>query len=344
MKILDLCEATMLDILRVPTALRRLILSHSSSINAVRQLTTVTAHHDAIDADLEPPTSIPSSTTSLLTLTSSTLNSYHVSTPPETAQLKQASNFFSNVSPTLLFSAPNFRHFPQSHFSEVAFLGRSNVGKSSLLNALFGRTSQKVAHVSKRPGRTKTMNGFGVGGEGVTGAKGKKKEGETKNDEAWKRFGRGGLIVVDMPGYGGGSREEWGVEALKYLENRKQLRRTFVLVDAEHGLKQSDISLLVHLRKQGISHQIVLSKVDKLLYPHTKPPGPQALHNRLLSLRELCGNIRQTLNEAVEGGRDTMDDILCCSAEKTLDDRGRNTRIGINEIRWSAMSACGLEK
>lgn len=333
----------MMNLLRVPTALRCLILSHANSIPAIRHISTAADHHDAFVADLEPPISGPSSTTTLLTLTSATLNSYHVSTPPEAAQLKQAGSFFTNIPPTLLFSAPNFRHFPQSHFPEVAFLGRSNVGKSSLLNALFGRTSQKVAHVSKRPGRTKTMNGFGVGGEGVTGTKGKKKEGETKNDEAWKRFGRGGLIVVDMPGYGGGSREEWGVEALKYLENRKQLRRTFVLVDAEHGLKKSDISLLVHLRAQGISHQIVLSKVDKLLYPHTKPPGPQALHNRLLSLRELCGSIRQTLNGAVEGGRDTMDDILCCSAEKTLDDRGRNTRIGVNEIRWSALSACGLE-
>lgn len=200
-----------------------------------------------------------------------------------------------------------------------------------------------MAHVSKKPGRTKMLNGFGVGGEGASGAKGKKKEGQTKIDEAWKSFGRGGLIVVDMPGYGGGSREEWGVEALKYLENRKQLRRTFVLVDAEHGLKNSDISLLVHLRKQGIPHQIVLSKVDKLLYPHAKPPSPQALHKRLVRLRELCENVRQTLNDAVDDGRDTMDDILCCSAEKTLGELGRNTRIGINEIRWSAMSACGLQ-
>lgn len=334
----------MLDLLCVPTALRRVLLSQSAVATFTRGLHTGAFHQDALEPVLEPLAINSSPTTSLLTLTSATLNSYHVSTVPDPAQLKQAATFFSRVPPTLLFSAPRFLHFPKSHFPEVAFLGRSNVGKSSLLNALFGRTNQKVAHVSKRPGRTKTMNGFGVGGEGVTGVKGKMKEGETKNDEAWKRFGRGGLIVVDMPGYGGGSREAWGIEALKYLENRKQLRRTFVLVDAMHGLKQSDISLLVHLRKQGISHQIVLSKVDKLLYPHAKQPGPQALHNRLVGLKELCGKIRQTLNEAVDGGRDTMDDILCCSAEKTLDDRGRNTRIGINEIRWSALSACGLER
>ncbi|EGP88967.1 unnamed protein product [Zymoseptoria tritici ST99CH_1A5] len=335
-----------MELLRLPAALRRSILSQPAFATSVRRLTTAVARDGSTDVsfstpplDLEPPP--------LLTLSSATLNSYTISSVPELSQLRTASSFFTRQPPTLLFSAPNFRHLPQSHFPEVAFLGRSNVGKSSLLNALFGRSNDKVAHVSKRPGRTKMMNGFGIGGEGGTaggaGTKGKKKEGETMNQEAWKRFGRGGLIVVDMPGYGGGSRQEWGVEALKFLENRKQLRRTFVLVDAEHGLKSSDVSLLTHLRKQGIAHQVVLSKVDKLLYPNAKPPGAETLHNRLVKLRDLCGSIRETLNEAAEGGRDVMEDILCCSAEKTLDDKVRNTKIGINEIRWSAMSACGLE-
>jgi GTP-binding protein len=343
---LILSTVTSMDILRLPTALRRSLLSQPAFILSLRRLTTAAAHDGALETPLHTPAR-EEEPSPLLTLSSATLNSYTISHVPDYSQLKAASAFFTRQPPTLLFSAPNFRHLPQSHFPEVAFLGRSNVGKSSLLNAIFGRSNDKVAHVSKHPGRTKMMNGFGIGGEGGTsggpGTKGKKKDGETMNQEAWKRFGRGGIIVVDMPGYGGGSRQEWGVEAMKFLENRKQLRRTFVLVDAEHGLKSSDISLLVHLRKQGIAHQIVLSKVDKLLYPHAKPPGPESLHNRLLKLRDVCGSIRQTLNEAADGGRDAMEDILCCSAEKSLDDRVRNTKIGVNEIRWSAMSACGIE-
>jgi GTP-binding protein len=133
------------------------------------------------------------------------------------------------------------------------------------------------------------MNGFGVGGEGMGKAP---LEGE--KDVAWKRFGRGGVVVVDMPGYGGGSREEWGKEALKYLTQRKQLRRTFVLIDAEHGLKSSDVALLSHLRKEGVAYSVIMSKVDKLLHPNSKVPGPEKLRNGLekfwgLSHREKCG-------------------------------------------------------
>jgi len=111
------------------------------------------------------------------------------------------------------------------------------------------------------------MNGFGIGAP--MGAAPQTAE----REERWKRFGTGGCVVLDMPGYGGGSREEWGAEILKVLENRKQLRRAFLLVDAEHGLKSSDISLLLHLRQQGVPHQVILSKADKLLYPGAKMPG-----------------------------------------------------------------------
>ena len=271
-------------------------------------------------------------------LSSATLNSYNVSIPPNTQQLKYAATFFHTSPPKILFSAAQFRSFPPSSFPEVAFLGRSNVGKSSLLNALFGRTKEKAAHVSKRPGRTKTMNGFGVAGGlewGTPPASGEK-------EGAWKRFPQGGMIVVDMPGYGSGSREVWGQEALKYLERRKQLRRTFVLVDAEHGLKQSDITVLAHLRRQGISHQVILSKVDKLLLDGSKIPGPQKLSNRLEKLQGLCNKMRSRLDEEAGDGRQAMIDILCCSSEHSFQESGHR-KIGIDEIRWAALNACGME-
>ena len=182
----------------------------------------------------------------------------------------------------------------------------------------------------------------------MVGAKartGEKVDAANASDRTWKRFGRGGLVVVDMPGYGSGSREEWGAEIMKYLKGRKQLRRTYVLVDTEHGLKNSDVQLLVNLRQEGIPHQIVLSKVDKLLYPEPKAPSPQKLHNRLLKLQDTCAGLKDKLNEAAAdvGGRSAMLDLLCCSAEKSIDEKGRNRRIGIDELRWSVLTACGLE-
>lgn len=167
---------------------------------------------------------------------------------------------------------------------------------------------------------------------------------EGEKDTAWKRFGKGGVVVVDMPGYGGGSREEWGKEALKFLTQRKQLRRTFVLIDAEHGLKKTDVALLTLLRTEGVPFSIVMSKVDKLLHPTLKPPGPQKLENCLLKLKIACDDVRTELREAFNDGRDVRDDILCCSSEKSLDERsGWRSKLGVDELRWAILNASGLE-
>lgn len=155
----------------------------------------------------------PNTSSTLLTLQPQTLHYYTESIPPTTPQLAYSNTFFASSPPRHLWTAAHFRSFPPSPRPEVAFLGRSNVGKSSLLNALFNRPKVKAAHVSSKPGRTRTMNAFGVGGEQVDiGAR----------TEKWKSLGRGGVVVVDMPGYGKGSREEWGKEILKYVEGRKQ--------------------------------------------------------------------------------------------------------------------------
>src|SRR5436190_8588722 len=119
---------------------------------------------------------------------------------PQRTQLEYADRFFtpSRHSPLKLWSASKFRTIPFSSVPEVAFFGRSNVGKSSLLNALMG---QKLCWTSSKPGRTREMNAFGVGGM---------KGGESR------------AVLMDMPGYGKGSREEWGMEIMKYLAGRKQ--------------------------------------------------------------------------------------------------------------------------
>lgn len=115
----------------------------------------------------------------------------------------------------------------------VAFVGRSNVGKSSLINALVFQRG--LLGTSSKPGRTRRLAGVLVGS---------------------------GLELVDTPGYGYSSRREWGQATMKFLRTR-MLRRAFVLVDARHGLKPADRQILGLLEAQGVSWQMVLTKADK---------------------------------------------------------------------------------
>ena len=129
------------------------------------------------------------------------VNYYWDTQAPDESQLAYADKVFapSRHSPVKLWTLSKFRTTPLSSTTpEVAFLGRSNVGKSSLLTALMG---QEICWTSSKPGRTQTMNAFGIGGT---------KGGESK------------VVLLDMPGYGKGSRSEWGNEIMKYLKNRKQ--------------------------------------------------------------------------------------------------------------------------
>ncbi|KAF2434609.1 hypothetical protein EJ08DRAFT_581919 [Tothia fuscella] len=281
-------------------------------------------HRSLSTAQYVPPhASIPG----LLTLTPSNLNSYKDTPPPSLAQTSYASQYFTSQSPQFLFSTAYFRSFPPSTAPEITFLGRSNVGKSSLLNALFNRPNSKLAYVSKRPGRTKVMNVFGIGGA-------------KKGSEARNFIGRGGLCVVDCPGYGFASREEWGKEVVKYLQGRKQLRRAFLLVDAEHGVKSTDEHILELLREAGTPHQIILSKVDKILYPRAKKPTPEKLHDNILRLRAICEEVRTRVQPTGNRNSIVLSDILCCSSEKSVD-RGR--KMGLDELRWALLQAAGSE-
>ena len=123
---------------------------------------------------------------------------------------------------------------------EVAFAGRSNVGKSSLINALTNR--RRLAHTSNTPGRTQALNFYRISDD---------------------------LTLVDMPGYGFARAPKDAVKAWTaliraYLRGRPSLRRVFVLVDARHGLKDSDIGIMDLLDQSAVSYQVVLTKADKL--------------------------------------------------------------------------------
>lgn len=133
----------------------------------------------------------------------------------------------------------SMEQFPELTLPEVAFIGRSNVGKSSLINALVNNGS--LARTSGTPGATRQLNFFNL------------------NDV---------LHLVDVPGYGyakAGKKEAKGWQNLlfDYLRGRRQLARAFVLIDARHGVKEADKDMLARLDDAAVSYQFVLTKADK---------------------------------------------------------------------------------
>lgn len=141
-----------------------------------------------------------------------------------------------------LLSAPQLKFLPEPTVPEIAFCGRSNVGKSSLLNALTGRKA--IARASVTPGRTQELNFFEVG------------------DPLQFR-------LVDMPGYGFAKApvkvvEKWKNLVRNYLRGRQVLARNLVLVDSRHGLKDVDREMMKMLDEAAVGYRIVLTKTDKI--------------------------------------------------------------------------------
>ncbi len=141
--------------------------------------------------------------------------------------------------------AVNAEAMPAVSLPEIAFAGRSNVGKSSLINALTGRKT--LARVSITPGRTRQLNFFLLGER---------------------------LMLVDLPGYGYASASKsdikaWTALTRSYLKGRPNLNRVLLLIDSRHGMKQADRQMMTLLDEAAVSYQVVLTKSDK--------PNPEEL-------------------------------------------------------------------
>ena len=155
-------------------------------------------------------------------------------------QLEYAKNLFTQNKTSFVLGVARLDQLPVTEMPEIAFAGRSNVGKSSIINAI---TSQKgLAKTSNTPGRTQQLNFFNLADK---------------------------IHIVDLPGYGFAKAPEtqvrqWQKVIFAYLQGRVNLKRVFVLIDSRHGIKKVDLDIMELLDKAAVTYQIVLTKLDKI--------------------------------------------------------------------------------
>ena len=159
---------------------------------------------------------------------------------PEDAAEAEAARLLFTRPVTFLMGAVSLATLPPYSLPEVAFVGRSNVGKSSLINALLGRSG--IARASNTPGRTQEINFFDLAGQ---------------------------MTLVDLPGYGYAQApkdkvERWTRLIKGYLQGRPVLRRVLLLIDSRHGIKDNDKMMMDLLDKAAVVYQVVLTKIDKI--------------------------------------------------------------------------------
>jgi GTP-binding protein len=185
------------------------------------------------------------------------------------------------------YAAQALDHLPEPRGVEIALAGRSNVGKSSLINAVTGRKA--LARVSHQPGRTRQLNFF--------------------------QCEAGPIVLVDMPGYGYAEapkevKRDWQGLMLDYLRGRPNLRRVLLLLDARVEIKTSDLTVMELLDQSAVSFQIVLTKADSV--------KPAALKRKQDEVRALAAKHPAALNHIISTSSaegQGIDELRACIAE-----------------------------
>ena len=183
---------------------------------------------------------------------------------------------------------------PENTFPEVAFAGKSNVGKSSLINGLLNRKS--LARTSSQPGKTQTINFYKVNGD---------------------------LYLVDLPGYGYAKvsneiKAKWGRMIENYLHGSKQLKAVFLLVDIRHEPSANDKDLYQWIVAQGYEPVIIATKLDKIKRSQVQ----KQIKILKEGLKLLPGTQLIPFSAETKQGRDEIWDVICSFVEEPSDERG----------------------
>ena len=183
---------------------------------------------------------------------------------------------------------------PENAFPEVAFAGKSNVGKSSLINGLLNRKS--LARTSSQPGKTQTINFYKVNGD---------------------------LYLVDLPGYGYAKvsneiKAKWGRMIENYLHGSKQLKAVFLLVDIRHEPSANDKDMYQWIVAQGYEPVIIATKLDKIKRSQVQ----KQIKILKEGLKLLPGTQLIPFSSETKQGRDEIWDVICSFVEEPSDERG----------------------
>jgi GTP-binding protein EngB required for normal cell division len=179
---------------------------------------------------------------------------------PKKSLADELETFYTRKPATFYDGTLDFYHLKKNtRIPEICVLGRSNVGKSTFVNGLAGRSGSKLAHTSSKAGRTRTINTYGFGPEPAL----KDIHAEDKSVRKTEDLPKHSLYIVDTPGYGHRSLENWGRSITLYLSKRTMVKGAVLLIDGEVGPKDKDVEAMQLLCDAGLKTVIVLTKADK---------------------------------------------------------------------------------
>ncbi|KAK6367415.1 ribosome biogenesis GTP-binding protein YsxC [Exophiala oligosperma] len=256
---------------------------------------------------------------------------YWETKPPTLRELAAAEHFFRYNRPFRQWTGETWRQDGAKRgplqIPEVIFLGRSNVGKSSTINALAGEDLNRVSAV---PGATKAMAAWAFAAKTPSGGAIAGWDGDVSTK----------LSLVDMPGYGFGSKALWGSSIMTYLIERKHIRRAFILLDTIHGIQEGDRHLIEILRGLAIPYQIVATKCD-----------------RLVEMKDYEGQVREALTtlrtqaqfDTTEEQKLALGEIICMGnlhasiLKGKPPPKSKDIPFGVQNLQWAVLRAVGLD-